>query len=164
MTSNDLTAWLQNGEMAKHNEELLRPSRHPALKADPVVQYGQPVPRQSRQNEAQTGATEKDIQDAMIDLLLLSGWLVLRVNGGSVAVDNRYVRFAYWYGPGCESDSGISDIIAMRNGRCILVEVKRPDKRGNLSPNQKLFQQAALDSGVEHDVLCSVDELAGVIA
>lgn len=148
-----------------------RPSRHPALRADLVVKGGQPVARQSREIRAQTGVTEKDIQDAMIDLLRLSGWLVLRINGGSMTVGNeggngrsRYVRFAYWYGPGCESDSGIPDIIAMRNGRCILVEVKRPDKRGNLSAHQRSFQQAAVEVGAEHYVLCSVDELATLLA
>ena len=149
--------WLSD-EAKQRNADLFS-ERGPGKTAVTVEEF---TPR-IRAERATNAASEKEIQDGMIDLLRLTGWLILRVNGGSVAVDDRYVRFAYWYGPGCESDSGISDIIAMKDARCVLVEVKRPDKRGNLSSNQKLFQQAALDAGVEHYVLCSVEELEAIL-
>lgn len=71
MTTADeqLRQYLANGEMAKHNEELLRPSRHPALKADPVVKNGQPVACQSRQNEAQTGDKRSSLEILMQDVI-----------------------------------------------------------------------------------------------
>lgn len=128
-----------------------------------------PAPKPTER--ATINASEKDIQDAMIDLLRLSGWLVLRVNGGSMVAGDgenekrRYVRFCYWYGPGDEADSGIPDILAFGpDGRAIMVEVKRPDKRGNLSANQQRFQAAAVAVGAEHYVLCDVEELAAVLA
>lgn len=115
-----------------------------------------------REIRRQTAATEKDIQDAMVNLLRF-GWLVLRINGGAMEVDGRYVRFAYWYDPNGERNDGIPDLLAFKGNRYLLIEVKRPDKRGNLSPGQVAFQQAAIEVNANHYVLCSVDELQEVI-
>lgn len=65
--TNDLTAWLQNGEMAQHNPELMpgkRPSRHPALAADPVVKNGQAVERTKPGNWQ---GSEHDLQAAVFN-------------------------------------------------------------------------------------------------
>jgi hypothetical protein len=152
-------------QIADDNERK-RPSRGPGKTALPIVQAGKPV---ERAGHATIGASEKDIQDTMIDLLRLSGWLVLRINGGSMTVGDedgakgRYVRFCYWYGPGDEADAGVPDLICSKAGRTMYIEVKRPDKRGNLSPNQQRFQAAAVAVFAEHYVLCGVDELEAVL-
>ena len=62
--------------------------------------------------------SEKDVQNAIVEALVLDGWLVIRPNGGGMSVknrdgSNRYVRFSYWQHLGIDQqDSGISDVIA----------------------------------------------------
>lgn len=152
-----LQQYLKNGEMAKNNPEF---SRGPGKTAVVIVQNGKPV---KREKQPTAGVSEKQIQDAMAALLRY-GWLVVRVNGGAMETEGgRYVRFCYWYDANGERGDGIPDLMAFRGDRYLLIEVKKPDKRDNLSQGQLDFQAAAIEVEASHYVLCSVEELEAVI-
>lgn len=99
---------------------------------------------------ARPQAREQDIQQAIIDLLLYRGFLVLRINQGAhiqPAKDNqrrRYIRFARWQELGAdERDAGISDILALApDGGLFAIECKTPRRRGKVSAAQAAFLSA----------------------
>ncbi len=79
--------------------------------------------------------SEKSIQAAVIDLLLLRGAEIVRVNGGAVKTEKGFVRFnIVGKGKRC------SDVVACYRGLFLAVECKRPGE----DPTEK--QQAFLDA------------------
>lgn len=98
---------------------------------------------------------EKDVQKAIVDLLVLQSFLVLRVNQGSRAIaatkkhKRRFIRFAYWLARGVEeTHAGIADIIAVGpEGKFWAIEVKAPGKRERLTDAQEKFLNAVTEAG-----------------
>ena len=99
--------------------------------------------------------TEADVQRAIIEALLYDGWMILRVNQGA-RNDGQYVRFAWWQCLGTDQqDSGISDVIALKNveygggyfKRLLAVEVKAPGKKKNVTAKQQAFLDAVEEHG-----------------
>ncbi len=84
--------------------------------------------------------TESDIRRIIRDYLRLRGWFV----------------FHLLQGLGCYP--GLSDLVAVKNGRVIFIELKRPDV-GVHSDKQKRFQ-ADLERGGGEYIL--VDSLEGI--
>lgn len=83
---------------------------------------------------------EKEIQKQIHQYLTLHGWLVIRLNSGAVVGEHngrkRFVRF--------NDAPGVSDLLCIRDGRALFVEVKRPGK----IPNEK--QREFLDRALRH--------------
>lgn len=75
---------------------------------------------------------ETAISNAVRDCLRAHGWFVVRIQQGL----------------GCHK--GISDLVAMRNGRTVWIEVKTP--RGRQSDHQLAFEAAVLEAGGEYIV------------
>ena len=122
-----------------------------------LAHYFQDAPTsQRRQHRA---AAESDIQRAIIDALVLDGWLVVRVNsGGATFGDGRYVRFVRWVALGFEeSDAGVADVLAFKDGKGLLVEVKATG--GKVRPSQSRFSSAAEQAGAVYVVAGSIDDL-----
>lgn len=61
--------------------------------------------------------TESDLQQSIIDALTYDGWLVLRVNGGGMSLEDRYVVFGRWTALGYgEFTKGVADVMAFQPG------------------------------------------------
>lgn len=92
--------------------------------------------------------TESALQKAAIDLLVMYGWLVIRINSGAMQVDytdkrahtkQRYFWFSKWYAGGHgEETSGVSDLVAVSpGGETIFIEMKKPG--GSPTAHQTAF-------------------------
>ncbi len=82
---------------------------------------------------------ESDIRKQIQDFLRWSGWTVLY----------------HLQGLGCYK--GMSDLQALKDGRSVFVEVKRPG--GRQSEYQKKFQEAVEAAGFEYVLAKSVDDV-----
>lgn len=83
-------------------------------------------------------ALEKDVQQAILAYLRLTGAFVVRINSGAFPAERhgrrRFVRF--------NSEPGCSDILGvLSDGRCIAVECKRPGWK--FRPNDRHEQEQA---------------------
>lgn len=91
--------------------------------------------------------SEADLQKTIIDALVYDGWLVLRVNGGGMAIDDRYIAFGYWTALGYgEFTKGVADVMALRPGAAPLaVECKVGDNQP--TAEQEYFLEAWEQAG-----------------
>lgn len=176
MANEALYEWLRNGDMAALNPDLLREAAA-SVRLDKGERGGtyvvegaeakreaQPAGQGQRaitvdEFQAEQPVSEAAVQRAVIDALLLDGYMVLRLNGGGLHVDDRYVEFCRYYYRGQTEAKGLPDLIAMRDGRVILVEMKRP-QGGEQSKAQVRFMDAVEDSGCTYVLARSVDDIA----
>ncbi len=113
--------------------------------------------------------SEANIQRAIVEALIWDGWLILRINQGARSEDGRYVRFAMWQALGIDQqDSGISDIIAIKDRRTawfnprrtmLAIEVKAPGKKANVTDNQQAFLDAITEHGGISIVADSLEDI-----
>ena len=84
--------------------------------------------------------TEAAIQKAIINLLVMHGWLVIRINSGGQKAEyaaksgqkkQRWFWFAKWFCSGRDEEkSGVSDLIATSPaGQTVYIETKSPGKK-----------------------------------
>ena len=182
MPNEALYEWLKNGDMALHNADLLREAaasvrldkgeRGQTFTADDLGTHWdgceavhEECAAAKREAAGETTGevpqpTEAQVQQAVIDALLLDGWLILRLNGGAMKVDGRYVAFGIWHYRGQTESAGISDLICTKGGEVLYVECKRPDKTSKQRPAQVRFMDAVEDSGCTYVLARSVDDIA----
>jgi hypothetical protein len=102
---------------------------------------------------------EKDIQRAICDYLFVNGYFFWRSNNipvfGRSNDGQKRFRALPKYTP-----KGLPDIIVIRGGRFIALEVKRPDCE--LRPEQKEFREKCYLNGGDYYVVHSVDELTKI--
>lgn len=103
--------------------------------------------------------SEAGLKKALVQLLELKGWLVLRFNSGAhvvpatLTVARKFIR----YGP-----KGMSDLLALKAGRpALFIEVKA--KRGRLEESQKDFGRNVLAAGHCYLIVRSVDDLLAAL-
>lgn len=82
--------------------------------------------------------TEKEIQNEIRRYLQIRGWYVIRIQQGMGA------------------HKGLSDLIAVKDGRVVFAEIKTP--RGRLSEYQREFERELAAHGGEYAVLRSVED------
>jgi hypothetical protein len=82
---------------------------------------------------------ESEIQAQIRDYLRWNGWTVL------------------YHLQGLGSMRGMSDLQALKDGRCVFIEVKRPG--GRQSEYQKKFQEAVERAGFEYVLAKSVEDV-----
>jgi hypothetical protein len=100
-----------------------------------------------------TTPREKDIQRVIVDWLRLHGAWVVRVNGGAVKIDRRFIRF---------SDTiGCPDVLFCLGGRFCAAEIKRPG--GKLRPAQGECIDAINRAGGVAFVATSVDDVVAAL-
>ncbi len=93
--------------------------------------------------------TEKQIQAQIVEYLRWHGWFVSEI------------RERYSNGTGRYSDPGIPDIVAIKNGRTIWLEVKTP--KGKVRPSQiKWHEECIKHGGKVHTVRIFPDDLEGI--
>jgi Holliday junction resolvase len=98
--------------------------------------------------------TEAEIQRQCIELLTRTGWLVVRVNSGRT----RNIPWARWYNSeGLCRPKGVSDLLCIKDGRFLAIEVKAPGE--TISPFQREFLQAAENHGAEVLIIDDVKDL-----
>jgi len=112
-----------------------------------------------------TTVTEADVLRACFEYLLYIGALVLRVNSGAVQPESdggkaRFVSFYKWQILGDDQHiAGVSDLVALVEGKLICVEVKRPGKLQNVTDDQMRFLAAVKARGGIGLVVDSLDKL-----
>ena len=84
--------------------------------------------------------TEKDVRRVCRDYLLIKGWFV----------------FHLLQGIGCYP--GLSDMVAIKEGRVLFIEYKRPG-RGKQSEKQKIFQADIERAGGEYILVEGLEDL-----
>ncbi len=105
-------------------------------------------------------ASEASVQTAIIKLLLLDNWLVLRINSGVMEKEDRRVAFCRWWAPGHDGENaGVSDVLAFKAGRGLIIEVKAPGKKHKTRASQKRFLAAAADVGATHVVADCIEDI-----
>ena len=97
--------------------------------------------------------SEQDIQEVICEYLALKKYFFWRQNTMALfdsrkKVYRRLPRYA---------KTGVSDIILVRGGKIICLEVKRPG--GKLSQSQKDFRDGILDAGGQYDIVTSVEDV-----
>ena len=94
---------------------------------------------------------EKDIQMAICDYLSLKRYFFWRQNTGAVWDKDRFRSMPKY------SMNGVPDIILIKNGKFIGLEVKQP--KGKQSDNQKIFEKMCKDNGAEYHIVTSLDDV-----
>mgnify|MGYP001564961686 CR=1 FL=1 len=96
---------------------------------------------------------ETDIQFAICEYLFVKKHFFWRSNTIPVfdTKANRYRPMPKY------SMTGIPDIIVIRDGIFVGIEVKRPG--GKLSDSQKVFKEKCLESGAEYYIVSSIDDV-----
>lgn len=106
--------------------------------------------------------SESDVQKQIIHLLLISKFMVIRFNSGNFVIDNRYIRSYFIKNfPASEQSKGLSDILAIKDGRAYFFEVKR--KGGKESEAQKKFRNLASSYGAECFVVDSFEMARNIV-
>ena len=108
------------------------------------------------QTELFNNLSESKVQKQIIEYLIKSGWLVIRINSGGMHTGSRFV----WYYKimNSKKSKGLSDLIAMKNSTAILIEVKK-NIGGELSEDQIEFIDLAESKGVKVLVIENIDQL-----
>jgi hypothetical protein len=115
--------------------------------------------RVKRKRVAPPGQSEAEIQRSIVQYLILKNWLVIRINSGAQAVDGRFLRTYTIENNG--RSSGMPDVIAVKDGRWLLLEVKT--STGRLSESQRDFHKMAETYAVKVHVVRSIDDVEAVI-
>lgn len=96
---------------------------------------------------------EKEVLKACLEWLAAHGWFAWRQNSGAVAGEykgkRRFMRF--------NSAPGCSDILAIKAGKLLCLETKRPG--GKVSDKQRAFLARAQEAGALAIVAYSVQDL-----
>lgn len=109
--------------------------------------------------------SESGVQKAIADLLVMSGWLVIRVNAGAMKDDYkgrpRFIRFVLWRALGTVAKTaGISDLIGCTPaGRFFAIECKSPGLANLVTEKQAEFLSVVRSLGGLAIVADSVDDV-----
>ena len=105
--------------------------------------------------------SEHAIQDAIMDFLFKNGYIVVRIHSSMLCSEQTHspVRSYLIYGLGMSS--GLSDLIAFKQGKTLLIEVK--SKIGKLSENQKKVKEHFETKGIPYHVCKSVEDVRSII-
>lgn len=141
------------------------PYGHPLLyqekKSVPRKQHHSQLTLTTRRGIPLRETTEAELQSAVIDLLRKAGYLVIRHNsGGTYDRRGRYVQFYHIHGAD-KPGSGLPDILALRGGHCLMLEIKR--RTGKPSDVQEQFREYAAQHGVTVAVVRSVEDVMPLI-
>ncbi len=94
---------------------------------------------------------EKDIQLAICDYLSYKHYFFWRQNTGAVWDKDRFRSMPKY------SMNGVPDIILIKDGKFIGLEVKQP--KGKQSDSQKIFENLCIKNGAEYHIVTSLDDV-----
>jgi len=99
--------------------------------------------------------SESEVQAQIVQYLMDNDYLTIRVNSFASKVAGRYVRAYYVHG--LNTAKGFPDLLAIKDGRCLLLEIKT--STGKPSSEQLEFSEYAKRRGVVVLTIRSVDDL-----
>jgi hypothetical protein len=94
---------------------------------------------------------ETDIVRAICDYLALKRHFFWRQNTGGMYREGRFFK------PPVYAINGVPDIILIKDGQFIGLEVKQP--KGRMSPDQLSFARKAVEAGAQYHVVRSIDDI-----
>jgi hypothetical protein len=108
--------------------------------------------------------SESDIQNDICTLLISRGFLVVRLNGGGVKIDDkRYFRAYYIKNlPYTYQSSGMPDVVAYKGNMTVFFEVKKNDKM-KPSESQERWIKLCKDYKVNTFVVSSLNEVIEIL-
>lgn len=98
---------------------------------------------------------EEIVKAQIVSYLALRGVLAFRMNAGAKFSGGRMIRFGV---------KGMADFLAMKDGLCYWIEIKKPTKKGAASLRsaaQEVFEQVVVAAGCRYIL---ADKLEDVIA
>jgi len=104
-----------------------------------------------RRRRAEHYATEAQIQQAIVNYLRAMGWYVVVTDAGEAA---RAARERHRRG---RIRAGTPDLVALRGGRGMMIEVKRPS--GRLTERQRMEHDRLRELGVPVTIARSVEDV-----
>lgn len=101
---------------------------------------------------------ESTIQENIMRTLFDAGWLVVRINSGSMKMSGGgFLRAYRVFGmEECDASAGMPDVVAFKGRRALLIEVK--DRLGQLRDTQVRFIEHAQKFGVKVELCRSWEE------
>ena len=104
--------------------------------------------------------SEAKLQKDVAAIFEGAGLLTIRINS-SVQWTEHGSRLASYRIVNTNATSGLADIMIMKDGRALFVEVKTP--KGRLSESQVKFQATANHYGMHYVVIRSTDEARAIV-
>lgn len=98
--------------------------------------------------------SEIDIQNSICDYLSLKHYFFWRQNTIAPFREGR------WFSQPRYSMNGIPDIILIKNGKFIGLEVKKP--KGKQSDNQKIFEERCKKAGGEYYIVTDLKDIEAI--
>lgn len=111
--------------------------------------------KQTTKRKKKNSSSEHNLQTAICQYLVMRKWLVIRINSSSVTTENRFLR-SYIIANNKKS-SGLADILIMKNGKAIFIEVK--SGKGKQSESQVEFQKLCEQYEIEYYIINSIESL-----
>lgn len=103
---------------------------------------------------------EAKIQDEISKFLLKHGFLVIRINSGQTTADSGFLFRSYIISNNGRS-SGVSDLIASKDGKVFFIEVKAP--LGRQTQHQKDFQTLCINTENNYLIAKSIEDVEHII-
>jgi hypothetical protein len=105
--------------------------------------------------------SEAAIQKTIIARLHNAGWLTVRFNSGAArTISGGYVP-CYWIAGSPRPNAGLPDVIAWKDGQCLLLEVKTAS--GKLRAAQRMFATIAEKRGTNVHVVRSWEDVQTIL-
>lgn len=98
-------------------------------------------------------ATETEAQAAILDYLSARGVFAIRQNNQPIYDASRGTFRALPK----HTPKGVADILAVKDGRAIFLEVK--SDKGRMSPDQHEFSRRVIIAGADYHVVRSIDDV-----
>jgi len=99
---------------------------------------------------------EEDIKKSIIEYLRLHRWF-------PSVIKEHWNRNSRHEGTGSFSEPGIPDVVAIKDGRVVMLEIKRPPPYGVVRNSQREWHGNWLAHGGEVYVVCSIDDVKNCI-
>lgn len=102
--------------------------------------------------------SEHAIEQQILEWLNLEGWLAWKLKD-SASYDPGQKKFLT---PGGFRINGVSDVVAVKDGVVLFLEVKT--EKGRQSDAQKMFEKKLAEKGGRYFVVRSLDDVKGIIS
>jgi hypothetical protein len=106
---------------------------------------------------AKMKVSESNMQKAVISYFLTNGCCVIRINSGRMTneISKQYFKAYHVFGL-IKPNAGYSDLMVMKDGKTVFIEMKTID--GKQNPNQKAFERHVKNYGFQYEICKSIDD------
>jgi hypothetical protein len=123
-----------------------------------VAEYKRIIAKQPQKRKK----LESHFQTAAEHYLQYKGYTVMRINSSAmIAESGSYLKSYKLCGRGKKESQGFPDLIAFKNNKFLVIEIKSPN--GRLNQNQKDFKAWWELSGHKYNVANNLDELIRIV-